>query len=273
MSILLRHTSYISILTLVHTSMPYYAVARGKVPGIYESWPECKRQVLAYKGSRYKKFNTRKEAEQFVTIEGDKSTSTPDATEIKHKASKRAAESDTKEVKRSKSDEGYIVAYTDGACRQNGMSHMPLSGLGVYWPGTKEGFGVPLDQVDDLKQNKPTNQRAELLAIIYCLKQAVEKAPIALKIYTDSQYSIKAITSWSKKWKANGWKTSKNEPVVNRDLIEKCLELVEIVNKKNRELNLGRDVEFAYVAGHKGHYGNEMADKLANDGADKMVQS
>ena len=44
----------------------FYAVRKGKTPGIYESWEACKRNVDGYPGAQYKSFKTRKEAEQFV---------------------------------------------------------------------------------------------------------------------------------------------------------------------------------------------------------------
>jgi viroplasmin and RNaseH domain-containing protein len=44
----------------------YYAVNKGKKPGIYLSWTECKEQVNGYNFPIYKKFETIEEAEDFV---------------------------------------------------------------------------------------------------------------------------------------------------------------------------------------------------------------
>ncbi|XP_020291980.1 ribonuclease H1-like [Pseudomyrmex gracilis] len=46
--------------------MPYYAVARGRVPGIYSTWDECKSQVSKFSGAVYKKFATENEAHNFI---------------------------------------------------------------------------------------------------------------------------------------------------------------------------------------------------------------
>ncbi|ROT70408.1 putative ribonuclease H1-like isoform X3 [Penaeus vannamei] len=46
--------------------MPYYAVAKGKKPGVYATWPECQAQVTGFLGARYKKFATKAEAEEFI---------------------------------------------------------------------------------------------------------------------------------------------------------------------------------------------------------------
>ena len=44
----------------------FYAVKKGKVPGIYTSWDACKSMVHGFPGAVYKGFATRAEAEQFL---------------------------------------------------------------------------------------------------------------------------------------------------------------------------------------------------------------
>lgn len=56
-------------LDFMENKMKYYAVKKGKTPGIYLTWDECKAQVNGYKGAVYKKFNTKIEAENFITDE------------------------------------------------------------------------------------------------------------------------------------------------------------------------------------------------------------
>lgn len=48
------------------SKMPYYAVARGRKPGIYATWGECSAQVIKFPGSIYKKFATESEAQSFI---------------------------------------------------------------------------------------------------------------------------------------------------------------------------------------------------------------
>lgn len=38
----------------------YYAVKVGNVPGIYETWDECQKQVKGYPGAIYKSFSSEK---------------------------------------------------------------------------------------------------------------------------------------------------------------------------------------------------------------------
>ena len=48
--------------------MTYYAVAKGRVPGIYLTWKECKLQVHKFGGAKYKGFQTLEEANEFYQI-------------------------------------------------------------------------------------------------------------------------------------------------------------------------------------------------------------
>ncbi|RVE49500.1 hypothetical protein evm_005841 [Chilo suppressalis] len=46
--------------------MPFYAVAKGRAPGIFMSWGECEAQVKGFSGARYKKFDSQGEAQDFI---------------------------------------------------------------------------------------------------------------------------------------------------------------------------------------------------------------
>ncbi|MBQ4213163.1 MAG: viroplasmin family protein, partial [Selenomonas sp.] len=45
----------------------FYAVKRGRTPGIFESWAETCKQVIGFSGAIYKGFYTREDAEKFLT--------------------------------------------------------------------------------------------------------------------------------------------------------------------------------------------------------------
>jgi ribonuclease HI len=64
---------------------------------------------------------------------------------------------------------------------------------------------------------------------------------------------MEGINSWIKNWKLNNWKTSAKKDVKNVDLW-----------KKIDELNSLHNIEWKWVKGHSGDFGNEMADNLAN---------
>lgn len=50
--------------------MPFYAVAIGKKPGVYNTWPECESQVKGVKFAKFKKFSTVNEANEFCQMYG-----------------------------------------------------------------------------------------------------------------------------------------------------------------------------------------------------------
>jgi len=76
-----------------------------------------------------------------------------------------------------------------------------------------------------------------------------------VKIYTDSLYVMKGISSWIKDWKRRGWRTADKKPVKNEDLWRRL-----------EELAAKHDIEWHWVRGHAGHPENERADRLANKG-------
>lgn len=49
----------------------FYAVQIGKVPGIYNTWDECKAQIDGFPGAKYKSYKSKEDAEKFVNGELD----------------------------------------------------------------------------------------------------------------------------------------------------------------------------------------------------------
>lgn len=74
-----------------------------------------------------------------------------------------------------------------------------------------------------------------------------------LAIHSDSTYVVNCFRDrWWVKWRRNGWKNSKREPVANSDLWMPLVDLVE-----------GADVTFTWVKGHSGDPMNDFVDQLA----------
>ncbi|CAK9796381.1 Ribonuclease H1 [Anthophora plagiata] len=268
--------------------LKYYAVAKGRKPGIYNTWDECKLQVFQYSASVFKKFDSKVEAENFIkqhtnlkvkisdenvaSVCNKRSQSQRDCSvesdEIeKRKVKKRKVTTEKSiikehskiiciESKKASGDyiidsDGYVNVYTDGACSSNGRKNA-RAGIGVWF-----GDDHPLN-VSETVVGRATNNMAEIQAVTVAAKQAKKANIKNLKINTDSQFLISCITKWMPKWKANGWMTSSNKPVINK------VELIEM-EKAIESLN----VVWNHVNGHVGIYGNEMADKLARAGSSK----
>ncbi|MEJ5347621.1 MAG: ribonuclease HI [Desulfosoma sp.] len=97
---------------------------------------------------------------------------------------------------------------------------------------------------------RTTNNQMELTAVVEALKAL--KEPCRVLLFTDSQYVQKGITQWIHTWKKNGWKTSKREPVKNRELWEELDRLASV-----------HQVEWRWIKGHEGQRENEICDALA----------
>ena len=135
-----------------------------------------------------------------------------------------------------------IIIYTDGACKGN-------PGIGGW--GAVVKFSNNYEKKIYGYNKETTNNRMELTAAIMSLSTLDEKSTVIL--YTDSKYLMDGINQWILKWKKNSWKTSNNKEVKNMDLW-----------KKIDELNSYHSVEWNWVKGHSGNYGNDQADELAN---------
>lgn len=254
-----RTFSSAAILRMPKQTQSFYAVRHGREPGVYRSWAACKAQVQGFPSAIYKKFPTHEEAEAFIK---DKSGLKRAAAASHEKSNTRQTISEqrvttatTKSVLDDSPTDGRHIVYTDGASSGNGY-HGAKAGYGVFW-----GDNDPRNQGGPLPGDRQTNQRAELYAMIRAIEQDI-KGENVLEIRTDSQYSINCVDTWSKSWIKNGWKSSKGTPVENADLVKQLLAL-----RKSRP---GK-IEFVYVPGHRGVYGNEKADQLAVQGAKSIV--
>jgi ribonuclease HI len=137
-----------------------------------------------------------------------------------------------------------VDIYTDGACSGNPGP----GGWGAvlrYGPHERELYGG--------EAATTTNNRMELTAPIRALETLTR--PSVVRIYTDSAYVKDGVTSWMPRWKTNGWRTGRKEPVKNIDLWQRLDEALK-----------PHQVEWHWVKGHAGHPDNERADRLAARG-------
>ena len=157
-----------------------------------------------------------------------------------------------------------IKIITDGSFKKL-KNKKALCGYGIYFPNAE------LENVSRPFIHEPlTNQRAELYAILKALRK-VKKDKIefdSITIYTDSEYSIKSLTEWYKTWQNNNWKNAKGQKVMNQDIIRPTINILS-------DFFSGK-VKFKHVNSHTGKQdfeslSNEMADKLANEGAMKTI--
>lgn len=210
--------------------MAFYAVKKGRQPGVYNSWDECFEQVNGYSGAIYKKFKVEADAQAFVSGEALGSVKTLNATD---------AQNDILDVPADKT----VALYTDGACSGN--------------PGPG-GFGYAVVINDVLIQKgsggcaSTTNNQMELRAVIEGLKVISNVQSVV--VYSDSSYVVNAFQKhWIDGWKRRNWVKSDGSPVLNRELWKQLL----------KEIARFKDVQFVWVKGHVGNKYNELCDRLA----------
>ena len=142
-----------------------------------------------------------------------------------------------------------VIIYTDGSSRGN--------------PG-RGGYGVILMSGDKRKElaqgyRLTTNNRMELMGVIAGL-EALKKSGLHIKVYSDSQYIVKAIKEgWLNKWMATNFAKGKK----NKDL------WVRFYN-----LYTKHKIDFIWVKGHADNPYNNRCDELATaaaDGGDLLV--
>lgn len=162
----------------------YYAVAKGKNPGIYKTWFQCLENINKFKGAVYKKFETEKEAQEFI---------------------------DQVNNINNYDDIDYFV-YTDGSCINNG-SDDAIAGYGIFF-----GDDDPRN-VSKRVKGKQSNNTAELTAIIKTYKIIKDdiKKGLNIGIVTDSYYAIRCIKSFGKKCEDKNWEGE----IKNKELVKK----------------------------------------------------
>ena len=229
----------------------YYVVHKGRVPGIYTSWNDCKKQVDKFEGAIFKKFSNKSEAELFLK-EGFGENKKPRCVVRKENDDKK---NNTKIVDETiEDDSDKIFIYTDGSCIKF-KNNISKGGFGIYIPDKNVKIGAPL-----LNQ-KITNNRAEMTAIIDSLKYLDEWELLKkICIFTDSQYSMYIFNGTGERYESNGYKND-GKDVPNIDLIKKLLDLKRKYNIVLLKVRAHTDKKDRHSMG------NEVADKLAQKGA------
>ncbi|KAH8163434.1 hypothetical protein CIB48_g4799 [Xylaria polymorpha] len=154
--------------------------------------------------------------------------------------------------------------YVDGGCRGNG--HQWATGAAACC-FMRKGHRSYSHKSVHLPQNPtPTNQRAEITAIILALEWALEKyeqldsyPTLDVRIHSDSKYAIGCMNTWVYRWSRNGWQNSSGYEVANRDLIEQASDLDDEVK------GLG-SVSYHWVPRED----NQLADQLCNEELDEQ---
>lgn len=206
----------------------YYAVKKGKVTGIFQSWEECQNAVEGYSGAQYKGFPTLEEARGYL---GE----TP--------ASRRVQPEQRPEkisVGRTAPKEGELLAYVDGSydgrIKKYAFGCVFLLSDGRIF--TEYGNG------DNEQSLQHRNVTGEMLGAMYAVKFAMLNGFRSVEL----RYDYQGI----EKWVTGEWRSK--------------TELTQKYAQSMREWGKSISVRFTKVAAHTNVTYNELADKMAKTG-------
>lgn len=232
----------------------FYAVQKGRHPGVYENWSDCQREVIGATGAVYKKFKTRAEAEAFVKADGydlelpfgESKPSSPSAVS----ATRRTAVAPKGPLFHSVSDvtrddvlqelsevTTEALAYVDGSFNLS---------TGIYGYGgvllCRDGSIRPLQgHGRDETLRTMRNVAGEIHGSMAAIQAAADAGIASITIF----YDYMGIEMW-----ANGqWKTNKEGTRAYKAFIDQIRPRIEI--------------RFQKVAAHTGVRFNELVDQLA----------
>lgn len=158
-----------------------------------------------------------------------------------------------------------IEFFVDGGCRRNGQSGAIGAAAAIF----QDSYGDSEHFIRELPDYPaPTNQRAELTAIIIALREALNISRSRIRvadpyfdvtIYSDSQYAINCMNVWVYEWSRNGWVKSNGAPLANQDLIQEAFNLGDLLKEEG-------NLRYVWISRAQ----NQAADKLCNEVMDDM---
>ena len=176
---------------------------KGKTPGIYLTWNDCKAQTDGYSGAIYKSFQSAEEAENFV-----RGTAAA--------AGGNGAENGEETVQ---PDEDTAVAYVDGS--YNVATGEYSCGVVFLYEGKEETMA---QKGEDEELAQMRNVAGEILGSQLAMELAVKRGIRKIKIYHDYQ----GIASW-----CNGdWKANKPGTIAYRDFYREASRKIKIQFRK-----------------------------------------
>jgi ribonuclease HI len=230
----------------------YYAVKKGRIPGIYKTWAECKAQVDGFSGATYKGFKTLAEAEQYMSIEssGGAEVDSSSTKALRGRSGrsrfvnpvKSSVQFDAEDVRfyMESLRESEAVAFVDGS--YNITTKVYAYGM-VLLHG--EDLVEQCEAYSDPEMATMRNVAGEVEGSKHAMQYCLDHGIASIDIY----YDYEGI----EKWALGLWKTNKEGTKAYKafyDSIKKDLK-----------------VHFHKVKGHSGDMGNERADQLAKSAA------
>ena len=182
----------------------FYAVKKGRKPGIYETWSECKIQVEGFGGAIYKAFTSYKEACEFI---GLNFTDKNEFDSYKHSGYSRKEDSEVADI------------YVDGSY----SNEYKIYSYGVVILYKNEI--IKFSGKDNDKENiSMRNVAGELLGAIEAMKWSLKNKIKSINLY----YDYEGI----EKWALGIWKTNKKGTKYYKKFFDNVTKEIDIKFKK-----------------------------------------
>lgn len=207
----------------------FYAVKKGKTPGIYKTWEECKSQIDGFSGAIYKGFSTWEEAEVFCGM-GTSGTQVILALEEENNEIENVCPQDVTGEE--------AVAYVDGSYHVETMEYS--AGVVFFYKGEEIRISRKGDNAELASMR---NVAGEILGAEIAMREAVARGIKKLTIVHDYQ----GIASWC----LGEWKTNKEGTKAYKEYFDSLQGQIKI--------------QFQKVKGHSGNQWNDLADELAKE--------
>lgn len=180
--------------------MKYYAVKKGRNPGIYTSWDSCLEEVKGYSGAIYKSFKTLEDANEFMTGIKEEIEIGPNSA----------------------------IAYVDGSYNQK----LKVYGAGVVY--ITEGEEIELMKSFDDDYHSHRNVAGEVKASELAITKAIEDKKNQIVIYHDYQ----GIASWATgDWKTNNDLTKSYKKFIDEARKNIGIDFVKVKGHSNDKYN------------------------------------
>lgn len=175
--------------------MSYYAVRKGKEPGIYTNWDACRKNVIGFKGAEYKKFDSKEEAKAFVG-------------NIDRNDNKKA-------------DDAHTFATTSFAfCDGSFNPKTKVYGYGGFVVDETGKKHIIKGNGDDPAYASMRNVAGEIFGAIASVEKAMELGMRNITLY----YDYKGIEAWA----TGMWRTNKPETKMYADMMKTYQKYIKI---------------------------------------------
>lgn len=209
----------------------YYAVKKGKITGVFNSWEDCRASVDGYPGAEFKGFTSLEEAKAYL---GDLYCL---------RFEQRDDGQRTIEPQEERPEEGWLLAYVDGSY-EDSLKKYAFGCVFLLPDGrifTEYGNG------DDSKSLQHRNVTGEMLGAMYAVQFARKNGFQGVEL----RYDYEGI----EKWVTGAWRAK----------TERTMEYARAMREWGKSIEL----RFVKVQAHSNVFYNELADKMAKTGLEK----